>query len=317
MLKSFIIIFILLVNLNALEKLKVGVLAYGTVNWELDTLKYYKLDKKNGFDLEVVKLASKNATSIALQAKEVDIIVTDWLWVNTQRANGKKYTLYPYSRSNGTILIPKDSKAKTFLDLEGKNLGVAGGPVDKTWLLLRAYSKKKYGKDLADIVKPTFSSPPIIYKNFLDARVDSAINFWHFNSKLKAKGAKELVSIKEVLGELGIKKDIVFIGWTIDRVKAEQNPNLFNSFIKASHEAKDVLLNSDNAWDRLRKGMKAKSDGVYESLKAGYRAGVIKEFGQENIKELEKVYNILLKEGGAKLVGSSKALDKKTFWEYK
>ncbi|WP_419766020.1 MAG: ABC transporter substrate-binding protein [Arcobacter sp.] len=315
--KIFLLFIIFLINVNAQEKLKVGVLAYGTVNWELDTLKYYKLDKKNGFDLEVVKLASKNATSIALQAKEVDIIVTDWLWVNTQRANGKNFTLYPYSRSNGTILVPKNSKAKTFLDLYGKKLGVAGGPVDKTWLILRAYSKQKYGKDLADLVKPTFSSPPIIYKNFLDSRVDSAINFWHFNAKLKAKGAKELVSIKDVLSELGVKKDIVFIGWTIDRKKAMQKPELFNSFIKASHEAKDVLLNSDNAWDRLRTGMKAKDDKVYESLKAGYRAGVIKKFDKENIKELKKVYNILLKEGGKKLVGASTTLDKKTFWEYK
>jgi NitT/TauT family transport system substrate-binding protein len=84
----FLTICFLFTNLHALEKLKVGVLAFGTVNWELDVLKHNKLDIKNGFELEVVKLASKNATSIALQSGSVDIIVTDWVWVNTQRANG-------------------------------------------------------------------------------------------------------------------------------------------------------------------------------------------------------------------------------------
>lgn len=317
MYKLFLLCFFLLVNLNALEKLKVGVLAYGTVNWELDTLKQNKLDKLHGFELEVVKLASKNATSIALQAKEVDMIVTDWLWVNTQRAKGKEFSFFPYSKSNGTILVSKNSDAKTFLDLEGKTLGVAGGPVDKTWLILRAYSKYKYNKDLVDIVKPMFSSPPIVYKKFLDNSTDAAINFWHFNSKLKAKGAKELVSIKTVLKDLGVNKDVVFIGWTFDTKKAMANPNLFNSFIKASHQAKDILLKNDKAWDRLRAKMKAKDDVIFESLKAGYRAGAIKKFDQSNINELKKVYNILLKEGGKKIVGTSTSLDEKTFWDFK
>ena len=63
--------------------------------------------------------------------------------------------------------------------------------------------------------------------------------------------------------------------------------------------------------------MKAKDDAIFASLKAGYKAGAIKEFDESNIKELDKVYNILLKEGGKKIVGTSTSLDAKTFWDYK
>ena len=38
-------------------------------------------------------------------------------------------------------------------DLVGGKLGIAGGPVDKSWLILRAYAQKSVGGDLADKVE--------------------------------------------------------------------------------------------------------------------------------------------------------------------
>ena len=198
MIRVIFICVLLLLNLKAYESLKLGVLAYGTVNWELDVIKHHKLDKKNGFNLEVVKLASKNASAIAFQGKSVDMIVNDWLWVNTQRNNGKDFAFYPYSKATGTLYVSKTNKAKNFLDLKGQNIGVAGGPYDKTWLILRAYSKYKYNKDLKNIINPTFASPPILFKKVLDKSLNGAINFWHFNAKAQAKGARAIISMDEV-----------------------------------------------------------------------------------------------------------------------
>src|SRR3546814_2483387 len=67
---------------------KVGVLKFGTVSWELDTIVRHGLDTAEGVDVEVVELATNNAISVALQAGAVDVIVTDWLWVTRQRAAG-------------------------------------------------------------------------------------------------------------------------------------------------------------------------------------------------------------------------------------
>tara|TARA_B100001063_G_C16748126_1_gene548725 strand:- start:475 stop:1434 length:960 start_codon:yes stop_codon:yes gene_type:complete len=311
---TLLITIISIINVNAEDKLKVGVLAYGTVNWELDVIKHNKLDKKYGFDLEVLKLASKNASSVAMQADSVDMIVTDWLWVNTQRANGKDFTFYPYSKATGTIYTKQN--AKTLLDLKGQKLGVAGGPYDKSWLLLRAYSKYKHGKDLKDLITPVFASPVILYKKILDGSLNSAINFWHFNAKLKAKDAKALIEMSDVLKDLGVKEDISLIGWTFRRDVALKNKKLYNSFIKASHEAKDILLSSSKEWDRIRPLMKAKDEKVFLSLKEGFKQGIIKEFSSKNIEDSKKVFEILLKEGGKNLVSNAKSLDEKTFWNF-
>lgn len=48
-------------------KVRVGVLKFGTVNRELDTLTARGLDRRHGISVEVVPPASKHATAVALQ----------------------------------------------------------------------------------------------------------------------------------------------------------------------------------------------------------------------------------------------------------
>ncbi|HYG86931.1 MAG TPA: hypothetical protein VD978_11795 [Azospirillum sp.] len=56
----------------------VGVLKFGTVTWELDTIHHNGFDVDAGITLNVVELASNQATQIALQAGSVDAIVGSW-----------------------------------------------------------------------------------------------------------------------------------------------------------------------------------------------------------------------------------------------
>ena len=80
---------------NASEPIRVGVLRFGTVNWELNVMQHHGFLKEQGVALEVVLLGSKRATNIALQGGAADIIVDDWLWVSRQRNSGKNYTFVP------------------------------------------------------------------------------------------------------------------------------------------------------------------------------------------------------------------------------
>ena len=131
------------------DTVRIGVLKFGTVNWEIDTIVHNKLDEANGFKLEPVVLASNDATRIAINAGEVDVIVSDWLFVSRQRAEGLPLTFVPFSTSVGAIMVPPDSTAQTLADLKGAKIGVAGGPLDKNWLMYQGLAKDKYGFDLA------------------------------------------------------------------------------------------------------------------------------------------------------------------------
>ena len=314
-LKVLILMFVVLLNSYANEKIKIGVLAFGTVNWELDVLKHNKLDEKYGIEVEVIKLASKHAVSIALQSNSVDIIVNDWVWVNRQRASGKDIKFYPYSKAVGALYI-NDNNIKSLLDLSQKRLGIAGGSVDKTWLLFRAYYKNKYNKDLKDIVTPVFAAPPILYKKMLDKSLSASINFWHFNAKLEAKGLKRLLGVKEILEEFKISSDIPIIGWTFNSDFANKNKKVINSFLQASYESKKLLSTSNEEWNRIKPLMKVENEEMFESLKNGYLTGIVKNFSAIHIENSKKIFDILYKEGGGKLVGSSTSLDNKVFWNF-
>ncbi len=86
--------------------IRVSVLKFGTVNWELDVIRHHRLDEREGFELAVTGLASTQATKVALLAGGTDIIVTDWIWVSRQRAEGADYVFAPYSTSVGALIKP-------------------------------------------------------------------------------------------------------------------------------------------------------------------------------------------------------------------
>ncbi len=293
---------------------KVGVLKLGTVNWELDVIKNSGLDKAAGIELEVVGLGSKNATAVALQGGAVDIIVTDWIWTSRQRAEGADFTFVPHSLATGGLIVRPDAGIETLADLRGKKLGIAGGPVDKSWLVLRGYAKKTLGADLADTVEAKFAAPPLLNALMLKGDLDAGLNFWHYAARLKAAGMVELISVSDMLPALGVNTVPPLLGWVFSEKWAAENGEALTGFLRASLAAKKVLAESDAEWDRLRPRMKAKDDATFEALRTGYRAGIPTSFTARDIAAAETLFATLAELGGAKLVGKSDSLSAGTFW---
>lgn len=311
---SLALLILLALQVQAQPTVRVGVLKYGTVNWEIDVIKHHQLDKKYQFNLEVMPLASKNASAVALQSNAVDIILTDWLWVNRQRFENKLYSMYPMSKTHGGLYIPLNSDIKTIADLKGKKIGIAGGAVDKSWLLLQAYSKKKYGLDLKKEAEPTFAVPPLLNQLMLRGELTAAINFWHYGARLKAAGFKQLVTIPEMLEGLGVQAQVPLLGWVFDQTWADENPDALNSFLQASAAAKDLLFWSDDEWQRIRPLIKAENDVVFTALRTDYRAGLLSQFGSKEIAASQRIFEILAEQGGSALVGKATSLSEGTFW---
>ena len=96
------------------------------------------LDKAADLDIETPELASTEAGNIAFQGGAADLVVGDWLWVARERSLGDDLLFTPFSSALGAVMTQKDSSVHSLGDLAGRSIGVAGGPVDKSWLLLRA-----------------------------------------------------------------------------------------------------------------------------------------------------------------------------------
>ena len=99
---------------------------------------------------------------ISLLSNEVDMIVTDWVWVSRQRDAGTDFTLVPYSTSAGAIMVPENSKIKKMEDIKGHKIGIAGGSIDKSWILIRAYSLKILNFDISKSIEAAYAAPPLI-----------------------------------------------------------------------------------------------------------------------------------------------------------
>ena len=96
----------------------------------------HRLDVRRGVALQIVLPASKGATNVAVQGGAVDLTVSDWIWISRQRAEGRGYAFVPYSLAVGGLMVRPDADIADLDALRGQRLGVAGGSVDKSWLVL-------------------------------------------------------------------------------------------------------------------------------------------------------------------------------------
>ena len=322
LIKFFVVLIIISLNIygesNAedLKKLRIGSLQYGSVNWELKLIKELQLDKKNNFDLEIVELASKNAAAVALQGGAVDMIVTDWFWVSRQRNEGRNFSFVPHSMAAGGLIVHNESGISNLSDLRGKKIGIAGGQVDKSWLILRTYFKKTFNEDLKKNSRQIFGAPPLLNKKIKQKSFDAILTYWPYQAKLMTDDSfSKVINITDIIEKLDIPSGVPVIGWVFKDNWAESNENILRDFLLVSKYSKELMLESDAIWQKVRPFMNGEDDRLYVNLREAYREGIPnKDFSEEQIQGSTKLYSILSKIGGKELVGKATSLSPGTFW---
>ena len=294
---------------DELPKVRLGALAYGTVNWELDTIKSNKLDEKHGFKLDVVPMGGGSASDIAFLGGEIDVMVSDVIWAAAQRAEGRDLKFIPYSTAVGGIMVKSDSGISSLKDLSTKRIGIAGGPLDKSWLILQAYAKQEGLIDLKADTKQEFGAPPIMFKAAMTGDIDGVINFWHFQAKAKAAGLKEIISVQNAAKSLGLDPSVPLLGYIVN---GKMDAKLAQGLFAASRDAKALLGSDDAAFDAIRKRMKPKNDAQFEALKTGFRAGIPASAIIDEAA-VDKTLQMMAKLGGPDLVGKATTLPKDLF----
>lgn len=294
-------------------KIRLGVLASGTLAWELATIQNEGLLKDAGFMLESLPLTDQQAGKVALQAGSVDMIVSDWIWVSGMRAQGRDYTFYPYSASAGGLLVPANSSVKTLADLQGKKLGIAGGELDKNWALLQALGQQQQ-LDLDQSVEKVFGAPPLLSQQLSSQRIDALLTYWQFAARLQAQGYRQILSGEEMIRQLGVAETLPSLGYVFKQSWARQHQPALQQFFAATHTAKDRLCDSDQAWQKIAKLTETEDTATQQQLRSHYCQGRIKQWDNKIQVAAEKIYQHLHQLKDHKLTANHPQLQPGTFW---
>lgn len=295
---------------HATEKtvIRIGVQASGTVDWELSTI-----EPSADFQLDLHPLANAEAGKIALQSGAVDMIVSDWIWVSALRAKGEDYTFYPYSNTSGSLVVADNSSIHSISDLKGKRLGIAGGELDKNWLLLQALAQQQQ-LDLNASVEKVFGAPPLINEQIKQSRVDAVLNYWHFAARLEAQGYRQVIDGKGILKGLGIDETVPALGYVFKQSWGLSHKNIVNNFLKASKKAKSLLCSSDAAWQKVLPLIKETDVSIQNKLRQRYCEGTVEQWGESEQQAAGRIYSLLGKLSNNQLTGPSESLQPGTFW---
>ena len=293
--------------------LRIASVRFGTLSWLLETIRAEGLDAKAGLKLDVLEVATNQAGPIALLSGDCDVMVSDWPWAMRQRALGEMVKFSPFTSALGAVMVPKGSAVTSLKDLEGRKLGVAGSAIDKSWLLLRAYSQKTLGKDLATSASPLFAAPPLVSEELLAGRVDAVLTFWPFAARLKGAGHSELLGMAEIMKALGIQPVAPLVGYIWrEKTEAAKGPAIA-ALLAAATAANAVLASSDAAWERLRPLVKPKDDAEFAAVKAYYRSGIPGPWTAAETASAEKLMQLLAASGDKDLMGDGTRFDAKLF----
>jgi len=299
----------------AADRIRLVAQRTGSLAWELDVIKAHGLDKKADLDIETLELASTEAGKVALRGGSADIIVSDWTWVARERALGDSLLYYPYLSTLGAVMAPAGSPIRDAADLKGKKLAVAGGPIDKSWLLLRALALQS-GIDLRTAATVVYGAPPLLSQKALQGETDATLTFWNFCADLEAAGLKRAISMDDVLHRLGATGPVAMLGYVFDGGWAAKNRAALDRFLDASRQAKEILASTPAEWQRLAPRIGVADPAALALYRTGYSEGIPRRPVAEEETDARGLYHILADIGGTELVGPARELEPGSFYRH-
>lgn len=302
---------------GAAEPLRIGVLKFGTLSWEIAAMRAAGLDRAQGAAFETVELANNDAARIAFMSGAVDVIVSDWTFAARERAEGRPLAFVPFSAALGAVMVAENSPIRAVPDLVGRRIGVAGGPLDKSWIMLRAAAQRHHGIDLAKASEPVFGAPPLLSEKLRQRELDAALLFWNFAARLETEGFRAAIAMGEVEKSLGTAGSTAFVGYLFDehRLATAGKVPALHAFLSAARATKERLRTDEAAWSDLRPLMQAQDERVFAALRRGFVAGIPTRPIGEEARDAALLYAVMFAAGGEKLMGKSPVLPPGTFYQ--
>ena len=215
-----------------------------------------------------------------------------------RRGLGGDFTFVPHSHAAGGLIVRADADIKAIGDLKGRKIGVGGGPIDKSWLILRAYAQKTAGLDLARDAQPVFAAPPLLTETLRKGDLPAALNFWQYNARLPEVGYVELVRVEDMLAALDLAPETPLLGWVFSEQWAAAHAEALRGFLDAAAEARALLARSPDEWRAIASLTQITDAVTLERLRVAYARGISGEVPGDLGVAAQRLLDLLMSFGG-------------------
>ena len=244
------------------------------------------------FELEPEKIQMLSPANLHLMIaeKQVDIGFAGFTTMAIARAQGKNVTVVHgiFSPVN-LVFVPHDSPLSKLSDLEGKKLGIFGGPSSTTFTFLSVIAKQWHGLDLTESVA-LVSAPGPALAHLLDrGEVDAALMGTTESLKFEAKGTyRVLVDLNREYRERHGRVPAHVTITTNEDFAASHGPVL-SDFIRAYREAVAYVKTHPEIWAEYGERIGMEDPKEVAILREKMTASLVSEWDAEQI-ELQRAY---------------------------
>ncbi|MEM1371182.1 MAG: ABC transporter substrate-binding protein, partial [Pseudomonadota bacterium] len=170
-----------------------------------------------------------------------------------------------------------------------------------------------FNVDLLDLVQPVYGAPPLLAEEMRSGRIDAVLNFWNYTARLEGAGFKTLIGMADVMAGLGVAPPPPLVGFVWTTRFERSNPGAVSGLLAAVADANNLLARDDAAWEKVRPGMRAKSEAEFKALRATYRAGIPEPWTGAYTASAAALLELLSSLGQKDLIGAKTRFDPKLF----
>lgn len=277
----------------------------GTMSIPPYVIKHYGLDKKYNINVETVPYSNNNSAAVALQSKSTDVVILDWLATARLKAGGIGVVgVAPFMTYVNSIVVPKDSPARTLADLKGMKVG-AHNKTGFDWVITVAAAKKQYGLDLNKQVTLHEGAVPLL-RGLMEQGELQATGMWNsLAPEMLASGKfRTLATIREISDGMGLPT-VPFLFFGMREEYAKANPANVRAFVAAYRDAVQIMKTDDKLWEEQGKRMKLSPEAT-DFFKKQVRHDLLSHFTPDMAKGLSDTLDAMVDVAGADVIGMSK-----------
>jgi NitT/TauT family transport system substrate-binding protein len=270
------------------------------------TIKKYGLDRKYGFDLQLVPAATTQAAVVAIQSGGAEIGAWNWPDVARMATQGiKALGIGPLMKWANTVVVPANSTIGSIPDLKGKKFGI----IHRTgldWIVMRALARKEYGLDIEAELTMQEAGIQLLRGLIEQGQLDATLMYNDYTPGMVASGRyRQLARIKDYVDQLGIP-DAAYLLFAARLDYAQRNPGNIKAFLAAYRDAIGILSSDDAAWVEPAKTLKIDDPAVVARLRDQTRPLLVPRFSPSAEADIRRTFDILVDTAGPGPLGMAK-----------